>query len=151
MRVPFEISAECMENHDKTRSEVFGFIHFEEHTRDDTGNRMKKTIKQSSVLKEKITKVFIDSKNTVSVLNIDQFKGHSGSAFHGIHVSTGRTETTVASERYKFQLSAMRAAIHGATKSGIAAIDHFFDIFHLSCSGMKSIFDFFIVVCKDSL
>jgi hypothetical protein len=41
MRIPFEISAECMKNHDKTGSEVFGFIHFEEHTRDDTGNRMK--------------------------------------------------------------------------------------------------------------
>ena len=29
-------------------------------------------------------------------------KGHTGSAFHGILVSTGRTKTTVTAERNKF-------------------------------------------------
>ena len=31
------------------------------------------------------------------------------------------------------------------------AVDHLIDIFHLSISGMKSIFNFFIIVGKDSL
>ena len=41
--------------------------------------------------------------------------------------------------------------IHSATKRRITTVDHFFDIFHLRRSGMKSIFDFLIIVCKNSL
>ena len=67
------------------------------------------------------------------------------------HISVGRAETAVASEGDKFKLAAMGAAVHGTAKSWIATVDHLVNIFHLSRSGMKSIFDFFIIVCKDSL
>jgi len=55
VRIPFEIPAKSMKNHDIAGSEISGFIHFKEHTGKNAGNRMKKTMKQSSVLKKKIT------------------------------------------------------------------------------------------------
>ena len=151
MRILLKVSAKSVKYHDKAGSEISGFIHFEEHTRDDTGNRMEKTVKQSTVFKEKVTKIFINGKNAMAVLDINKFKRHGSSTFHGILVSTGRAETAVTSEWDKFKLAAMRTAIHGATKGRITTVDHLIDIFHLSISGMKSIFNFFIVVGKDFL
>lgn len=95
-----------------------------------------------------VTKVFINSKNTMSVLDINKFKRHGSSAFHGILVFVGRAETAVASEWDKFKLAAMGTAVQGIAKSWIAIVDHLVNIFHLSRSGMKSIFDFFIIACK---
>ena len=60
VRIPFEIPAKSMKNHDITGSEVFGFVHFKEHAGNNAGNRMKKARKQRSVLKEKITEIFIN-------------------------------------------------------------------------------------------
>ena len=59
---------------------------------------MKEAVEQSTVFKKKVTKIFINSKNTVAVLDINKFKRHGSSAFHGILVSAGRAETAVASE-----------------------------------------------------
>ena len=91
---------------------------------------MEKTMKQSSVLKGKITEIFINGKNTVAMSNIDQFKRHIGSAFHGIFVAAGRAETAVAAERDKLKLTAVRASIHGTTECRIATIDHFIHVFN---------------------
>ena len=93
----------------------------------------------------------IDGKDAMVVRDINEFKGHGGSAVHGIFNSTERTEMAVAAERDKFELSAGRTAVHGPAKGRIPAVDHLINIFHLSFSGMKSIFNFFIMVCKDSL
>ena len=54
-------------------------------------------------------------------------------------------------KRNELKIRAMGAAIHGAAERRITTVDHFFDIFHLRRSGMKSIFDFLIIVCKNSL
>lgn len=45
----------------------------------------------------------------------------------------------------------MRTAVHGTTEGRIATVDHFFDVFHLGISGMKSIFDFFVIVSENFL
>lgn len=50
MRIPFEIPAKSMKHHDKTRGKVFMFIYFREHTKDDTGDRIKETIKERTIL-----------------------------------------------------------------------------------------------------
>ena len=112
---------------------------------------MEKTMKQSSVLKGKITEIFINGEDTVSVLDVNQFKRHGGRAIHRILVTASRTETAVAAKRNELKFSAVWTAIHSATKRRITTVDHFFDIFHLRRSGMKSIFDFLIIVCKNSL
>ena len=56
---------------------------------------MKKTVKKGAVMEEKITEIFINGKNTVAMSNIDQFKRHIGSAFHGIFVTTSGTKVAV--------------------------------------------------------
>ena len=60
-----------MENHDKTGSEVHGFILFEKHTRNDTVYGMEQTVKEGTVVKEKIAELLIDSKNAVAVTDIN--------------------------------------------------------------------------------
>lgn len=82
---------------------------------------------------------------------MNQFKGHTGSAVHGVFVTAGRAETAVATKRNKLKLTAVRTAIHGTAKRGSTTSNHFIDIFHLRISGMKSIFYFFIMVEKDFL
>ena len=52
------------------------FINFEEHTGNNAGNGMKKTSKQRTVFKKEFAGFFVYGKNTVSVLNIDEFKRH---------------------------------------------------------------------------
>ena len=151
VRIPFKIPAKSMKNHNVTRSKILGFVHFKEHAGNNAGNRMKKARKQRSVLKEKITEIFINGEDTVSVLDVNQFKRHGGRAIHRILVTASRTETAVAEKRNELKFSAVWTAIHSATKRRITTVDHFFDIFHLRRSGMKSIFDFLIIVCKNSL
>lgn len=97
---------------------------------------MEQTVKEGTVVKEKIAELLIDSKNAVAVTDINQFKGHAGSAFHGIFIATGGAETAFTAERDKLKLSAVWTAIHGATKGGIAAVDHFFNIFDDRVTGM---------------
>jgi len=97
---------------------------------------MKETVKQGTVIQKKVPELFIDCKNAVAMTDIYQFKGHTGSAFHGIFVAAGGAETAFAAERDKLKLSAVWTAIHGATKGGIAAVDHFFNIFDDRVTGM---------------
>ena len=151
VRIPLEITPKGMEDHDKAGSEIFRCIHFEEHTRNNTGDRMKETVKKGTIFEKEISEMIINGKDTVTVLDIDELKGHTGSAFHGILVSAGRAETAVASEWDKFKLAAMGTTVHGTAKRWITTVDHLIDIFHLSRSRMKCIFNFFIVVSKDSL
>ena len=63
---------------------------------------MKETVKKGTIFEKEISEMIINSKDTVTVLDIDELKGHTGSAFHGILVSTGRTKTTVTAERNEF-------------------------------------------------
>ena len=91
-----------MENHNKTGGEIHGFVLLIKHMGDNTVYSMEETIKQCPVIKEKLPEVFVDGENTMPVGDIDQFKGHGGSASHGIEIPTGRTETAVTAERDKF-------------------------------------------------
>ena len=42
VRIPFEIPAKSMKNHDITESEVFGFVHFKEHVGNNTATEWKR-------------------------------------------------------------------------------------------------------------
>ena len=85
---------------------------------------MKKAVEEGTVIEEKIPELLINC------------KGHTGSAFHGIFIAAGGAETAFTAERDKLKLSAVWTAIHGATKGGIAAVDHFFNIFDDRVTGM---------------
>ena len=93
-----------------------------------------------------MTEFIIDGKDTMTMSNMNQFEGHTGSAIHSIFYAASGAETAMTAKRDKFQLSTVGTAVHGAAKSGIATVNHFIDIFHLSLSEMKSMFNFFIIV-----
>jgi len=82
---------------------------------------MKETVRQGTVIQKKVPELFIDCKNAVAVTGIYQFKGHTGSAFHGIFIATGGAETAFTAERDKLKLSAVWTAIHCPTKGRITA------------------------------
>ena len=139
MRVPLEISAEGMKNQDETRSKVFRHVHLEEHAGNDTGDGMEQAVKEFTVFKEEMTKIFIDCENTMPVGNINQLERHVGGAFHGILISAGRTETAVTAEGHVFKLPTFRTAIHGTAIRRVTTINHLLDIFNHSVARMKSI------------
>ena len=112
---------------------------------------MKETVKERAILQEKITEGRINGKNAMTVSDINELKGHRGSAIHGIFITAGRAETAMTAERNKFKFPAVRTAIHGTTERWITTMNHLIDIFHLSFSGMKNIFNFFIIVSKNLL
>ena len=112
---------------------------------------MKKTVKKGTVFEKVISEMFINGKDTVSVLDIDELKGHTGSAFHGILISASRTKATVTTKGNKLKFSTMRTGIHGTVERSITTVYYFIDIFHLSISGMEGIFYFLIIIGKDSL
>ena len=97
-------------------------IHFEKHAGDYAVHSMKETVEQRTILKKKIPKILNDCKNAVSVADINQFKRHTGSAFHGILVRTGRAKAAVTVERNKFKLAATGTAVHGTAERRIAAV-----------------------------
>lgn len=82
----------------------------------------------------------------MSVRDVNKLKGHGGSSVNGISNTTGRTETAVAAERNKFEHTTVRTTVHGTAKGGVAAMNHFFNIFDNRLSGMKSIYHFFIMI-----
>ena len=45
---------------------------------------MKETVKERAILQEKITERCINGKNAMTVSDINELKGHRGSAIHGI-------------------------------------------------------------------
>ena len=112
---------------------------------------MKEAVQERTVLKKKVAETFINSKNTMAVLDTDELERHTGGAFHSIFVSAGGTKTAVTAERNEFEVPTVRASVHSAAERGITAVDHLIDIFYLSFSGMESINNFFIMVCKNSL
>ena len=77
---------------------------------------MKETVQERTVLKEKGTETFINSKNAMAVLDIDEFKRHTGGAFHSIFISAGRTKAAVTTKRNKLEITTVGAGVHGAAK-----------------------------------
>lgn len=100
--IPFEIPDKGVEDHDKTGSEIHGFVLFEKHAGDNAVNGMEKAVQERTVMQEEIPEIFVNGKNAMPVGNVDKFKGHGGSAFHGMFIAAGEAETAVATERDKF-------------------------------------------------
>ena len=148
MRVPLQVPPKSMENKDKPRRVVHGFVHFVEHTQNDAAYGMEKAVKECAVFQEKIPQVLVYSKNTMPVLDVYKFKGHICSPLHSVFVAACGAETAFAAEWDKFKLPTFWAAVHGAAKRRVTAVYHFINILHFGFAGMEGIFNFFIIVCK---
>lgn len=151
VRIPFKVTSKSMQDTDEAGSKTFRFVLALEHSEDNTADSREKTVKQCSVSKKKRAKFFRNGKNTVSVRDIKEFEGHGSSSVDGVFYTTSGAEAAVAAERYKFERSTGRASVHGTAKGGIPTMNHFFNILDNSLAGMKNIYHFFIMVCKNVL
>ena len=125
VRIPFQISAKGVEYHDETGSKVHGLILFKKHTGDNAVYGMEETVKERTVIEEKLPELFINGKNTMTVGDIEQLKGHGSSTLHCVEISAGRAESAMAAKRNKFELSTEGTAIHSPTKGRVTTVDHF--------------------------
>ena len=92
--------------------------------------------------------VFINSENTMSVLDINYLEGHVCGTFHGILVATGRTEAAMAAEGNELEPATFGTAIHGTAMRGVATVNHFPNVFDLGGTGVEGIYYFFIMIGK---
>ena len=83
---------------------------------------MEETVQERTVLKEEVAEIFINSKNAMAVLDTDEFKRHTGGAFHSVFVSAGRTKAAVTAERNEFEVPTVWTTVHGTAKGRIAAV-----------------------------
>ena len=84
----------------------------------------------------------------MSVSAVNQFKRHFCGTVDTVLVTTGRAKFRMTAERNELKFSAMGTAVHGTAIGRIPTVNHFPDVFHNNGTGMKCIFNFFIVLFK---
>ena len=146
MGIPFEGTAESMEDTDKARDKIFRFVQGEKELFYDIRNSLKETVKQVTVFQKKMAKGFVDGEDKMPVSALNQFEGHGSRPVVGIFSATGRAKFGMAAERNKLESTAMGAAIHGSAIRRVTAVDHFFNVFHDNRSGLQVVFNNFIIV-----
>ena len=151
MRIPLQVSAKGVEDEDKAGSEQFRFVLFVEHTENDTSDSRKKAVEEAAVFQKERPEFFCDSKDTVSVLDVDNFKRHGGGAVYGVFISASGTETAFTTKRDKLKVTTFGASVHGPTIRRVTTMNHSVDVFDNRTAGMGSIFNFFIMVNNDVL
>ncbi len=82
---------------------------------------------------------------------VNEFKGHFCRAVNAVLITAGRAEFRVATERNELQFAAVWTAEHGTAIRRVATINHLLNVFHNNGTGMKDIFDFFVVFFKNLL
>jgi hypothetical protein len=55
MRIPFQGTTERVKNTDKARNEVFRFIHFVKHGKDNTTDSIKKAVQKVTIFKKEVS------------------------------------------------------------------------------------------------
>lgn len=151
MWIPFQGSAESMQDADKAGDEVSALIHLVKKPEDDTADGLEEAVKQGTVRQEEGAQDFINGENDMPVGTSEEFKGHFSGAVNAVFVTAGRAKFGMAAKGDEFKFAAMSTAIHGSAKGGIPTVNHLFDVFHDNGTGMKDIFYFLIVFYKNLL
>lgn len=149
--VPFQRPAEGMEDTDETGDKVSAFIDLMEQSEDDAANRLKKTVKEGTVIQKERAEFFVNSKDEMSVCAVNEFKGHICRAVNAVFAATSGAEFRMATERDEFEFAAVEAAVHGAAVRRIPTVDHLFHVLHNNRTWVEDIFDFLIVFFKNLL
>lgn len=146
MRIPLQTTAKGMKNTDEARGKVLSFIEFAEHIKDDIADGVEKTVEQRTVFAKENAKFFRNGKNTMSMDGLDDFERHGSGALDRIEVSTGRTKTTFAVKRDKFESTTRRTPVHSAAESGVSTVNHLFDVFENHRASIEGVLDFFVMI-----
>lgn len=151
MGIPFQGSAESVQDADKAWDEVSAFIHLVEKPEDDTADGLEEAVKQGTVIEEEGAQVFINGEDDMPVSTAEEFERHFSGAIDAVLVTTGRAKFGMAAKGDEFKFPTMSTAIHGTTKRGIATINHLLDVLHDNGPWVKDIFNFLIVIIKNLL
>lgn len=151
MGIPLERASKGVKNTNKARNEIFGFVEGEKEFFNNIRNRLKKAVKQVTILKEKMAEGLVNGKDQVPVSAVDELKGHSSRPVIGIFCTAGGAKLGVTAERDKFELATTRAAVHGTAIGGITAVDYLFNVFHDNRPGLNIIFNDFIIIFEHFL
>ena len=149
MWIPFQRTAKGMQDTDESGNEISGSVHLVKHAEHNGADSVEQAVQQGAVFQEIRPEFFGDRKDTMPVVAVDQFTSHGGCPLPGIKVTAHWTEMGMAAKRDKVEMTALRAAIHGAAEGGITAVDHLIDVFYLRRTGMESIYNFFVVITKN--
>ena len=114
--IPFKRTAKGVENTEKARDEVFGFVNLMKQTKDNAADSIKQTIRKRTVLKKKVTEFFVNGKNTVAVSTLNKFKGHGIGSVLTVFDTTGWTKSAFAAERHEFDISTFGTGIQCPTQ-----------------------------------
>ncbi len=151
MGIPFRRPAEGMQDTDETGDKVSAFVQFMEHSENDAAYSLKKAAGQGALIQKERAQIFINGKNKVPVGTVNEFKGHFSRAVHAVPVAAGRAKFGMAAERNEFQFAAVWAAVHGTAIRRITTMNHLLNVFHNNGTGMKNLFNFFVMFFKNLL
>ena len=116
VRIPFEVAAKSMKDHDIAGRKIFGMVQAEKHPGYYTGDGMEEAVQERTVLKEEVAEIFINGKNAMAVLDTDEFERHTGGAFHSIFVAARRAKTAMTAKRNEFEVPTMGTTVQGTAK-----------------------------------
>lgn len=150
VRIPFKITAEGVEDADKTGSEILRAVEFAEHAKNDTANSGKEDAEKRPVREKEGTQLLGNGKDTVPVDHIEDLKGHGSGTVDGIFISAGRAEPAVTTERNKLVLPTV-TGVHCTTKRRVTTMKHSLDVVNNRLPGMQQVNHFFIMVIKNRL
>ena len=100
----------------KPGTKFFDLFHLVKHTKNNAADSVKQTIQKRTVLKKKVTELFVNGKNTVAVSTLDKLKGHGIGSVLAVFDTTGWTESAFTAERHKFEISTFGTVIHCPAK-----------------------------------
>ena len=140
-----------MKNTNEAGSKKFFFVFLMKRAENNTSDSRKKTAEKSPVLKKEMTKLLRYGENTMTMKTINEFKTHRGSSVDRVHVTAGRTKTTMATESNKFQAATMVAAIHCTTKRRVTTAKHPVNVINDRLARMSDIYKFFIMLLENVL
>ncbi|VYS77197.1 Uncharacterised protein [Blautia glucerasea] len=151
MRIPFKWSSKGVKYANETGDEVYAFVEFMKQFQNNTSYSLKQAVEKGTVIKEKLSQVFIKGEDKMPVVAMDEFKSHFRGAVNAVFIAAGRAKFRVTAESNEFKFTAMRASIHGTTIGRIPAVNHLLNVFHNNRARMECIFNFFVMIPKNFL
>lgn len=107
------------------------------HTKNDTAYSMKQAVKKRTVFQEEMAKIFINSKDTVTVRALDELESHGVGSVLAIFDAASWAELAFATERNKFKVTAFGTGIHCTAESRVTAVNHFVTLSMTTWRGCK--------------
>ena len=151
MGIPFQGPAKGMEDADEAGDKVLGLIELIEHMRHDIPDSLEEAVQEGTVFQEEVPEPFVNGKDAVAVVALQELEGHGGGALLAVFDAAGRAEAALAAEGNELHLTTLGAGVHGPAKRRVAAVNHFFDVLHFDVPGVECILDYFVIVFKNVL